>query len=373
MSNLTLNNKVSNSGDSNLKPILLFKNNNSKEKELNLKNKNSTLTFNNKVFKPSSKILKSDSIIMNNNNSNEKKPKIQKIDINQQIEEEIKLGNTYDIALLDIPWFYGNKNGKKFYGTANFHYPTMKDKEISKMKLEKILNKNSIVLLWVTSPKLFSAFKISQDWGLKYVCRLFTWKKLQPNSLHCATTCGNYSRCVVEDLLMFKNKNSISSKKFVREQTKIITNLIETYEKTVFIEACRREHSRKPELSYELLDKIFFNVKKIELFSRQSRLNWKTLGNEVNKFGNSSEIKQVKLIRKILEENSNLIEQFNSFEEVNKNCREDKNKKLYKIGEKFSNEKIIIKEKNIKFPTILQFLKKRKLEIQNMKKIKKSN
>jgi N6-adenosine-specific RNA methylase IME4 len=47
-----------------------------------------------------------------------------------------------------------------------------------------------------------------------------------------------------------------------------------------------KEHSRKPTYVRELIDKMFLNVPKIELFAREgSELDWDYWGNEVNKFG----------------------------------------------------------------------------------------
>ena len=43
----------------------------------------------------------------------------------------------------------------------------------------------------------------------------------------------------------------------------------------------RREHSRKPEASYVLIEKMFPNLPKLELFARRKRPGWDVWGNEV--------------------------------------------------------------------------------------------
>ena len=50
----------------------------------------------------------------------------------------------------------------------------------------------------------------------------------------------------------------------------------------------RREHSRKPEAFYELIDKNFVG-RKLDYFSRQVRPGWEVMGNDVNKFDDGME------------------------------------------------------------------------------------
>jgi len=43
----------------------------------------------------------------------------------------------------------------------------------------------------------------------------------------------------------------------------------------------RREHSRKPEASYAIIDRMYPDLPKLELFARQRRKGWDAWGNEV--------------------------------------------------------------------------------------------
>jgi len=43
----------------------------------------------------------------------------------------------------------------------------------------------------------------------------------------------------------------------------------------------RREHSRKPEASYRIIEAMYPDLPKIELFARQARPGWQAWGNEV--------------------------------------------------------------------------------------------
>ena len=49
------------------------------------------------------------------------------------------------------------------------------------------------------------------------------------------------------------------------------------------IEEPRREHSRKPERFYQIIDSMFAG-RKLDYFSRTQREGWTTYGNDTNKF-----------------------------------------------------------------------------------------
>jgi len=46
------------------------------------------------------------------------------------------------------------------------------------------------------------------------------------------------------------------------------------------IEAPRREHSRKPDEAYALIERMYPSLPKIELFARNTRSGWDPWGNE---------------------------------------------------------------------------------------------
>jgi len=50
------------------------------------------------------------------------------------------------------------------------------------------------------------------------------------------------------------------------------------------IHAPRREHSRKPDEAYELIERMYPELPRIELFARARRPGWDAWGNETEKF-----------------------------------------------------------------------------------------
>lgn len=49
---------------------------------------------------------------------------------------------------------------------------------------------------------------------------------------------------------------------------------------TVFTEQVTR-HSKKPEVSYEIINRLYPNLKKLEMYARQERAGFDCWGNEV--------------------------------------------------------------------------------------------
>lgn len=50
------------------------------------------------------------------------------------------------------------------------------------------------------------------------------------------------------------------------------------------IRAKARQHSRKPDEAYQLIEKLYPSSTKMDVFSREHRIGWEQFGNETNKF-----------------------------------------------------------------------------------------
>ena len=53
---------------------------------------------------------------------------------------------------------------------------------------------------------------------------------------------------------------------------------------TTVIRAASREHSRKPDEAYSMIESLYPNSAKMDVFSREKRDGWEQFGNEVEKF-----------------------------------------------------------------------------------------
>jgi len=282
-------------------------------------------------------------------------------DINLQIEESIKNKETFDMFIIDPPWDYNCKESKIHNG--NVPYPVMNDDELSKIKLQQISNRDSFMLLWTTSPKLESAFLFMHKMNYLFVTVFLVWKKIRKNSTKSSNVVGNYTLGTVEFLLLCKNHKSKSVRKFVKYQKKIVVrNLVENYTETkgsdfeiikniredskkllskeledmyynqIFASAEVQEHSKKPKFIYDIIFQMFYLTTSAELFARQKNENFKSYGNEIDKFKSYlyDEKKAIE-IKKIQEYNHKILEKYNSFKETTTNLIVGKNSKILEV------------------------------------------
>jgi len=290
-----------------------------------------------------------------------------KKDIRIEIENLIKKNIKFNILLIDPAYDYGNINKEKFTGCANNHYETIADENLKNLKIDKICEEDAIILLWSTAPKLNVAFDLIKAWNMQYITILFVWEKQRKNSIKHATTIGNYTRGTTEFLLMCKKSYGLSSKKFFRPQKQIVTNLIKTFDEEIKEEVLVQQevgiHSQKPEIIYYLIDKLFYNVKKAELFSRTERVDFYSIGNQKNKFYTNFKKKENEKILKIQKFNHELLKKFKSYEETSKLFVGDLGK-IYTFQSEFKKRKRRkCFKKKIKQETLSQFFKKKKLKI----------
>lgn len=127
------------------------------------------------------------------------------------------------------------------------------------LKVREISDNNAVLFLWTTSPQLEDSFKVINGWGFKYKSS-FIWDKVLHNM-------GHYNSVRHEFLL-------VCTKGKMTPQIKKLFNSIQSIERN-------KKHSSKPEKFREIIDTIYPNGKRIELFARQKTEGWDVWGNEV--------------------------------------------------------------------------------------------
>jgi len=186
--------------------------------------------------------------------------KQQIIDIEEGELPELK--GLFDVVSVDPPWPYEGESKK----VTSFDsvgrrvanpYPEMSIEEIKEIELP--LMDDSIVLLWTTHKFLPNAFEILKEWGFDYKATL-VWNKQKIGM-------GAWFRMQCEFCLV-----GVKGKPY--------------WENTTFrdiFEEPRREHSRKPDLFFDMIEKITLG-RRLEYFSREKRDGWEVYGNDINKF-----------------------------------------------------------------------------------------
>jgi N6-adenosine-specific RNA methylase IME4 len=194
--------------------------------------------------------------------------KVERVELIQKQIEDIEEGllpdlvGLFDVVSVDPPWPYEgeSKNITSFDSigrrVAN-PYPEMSIEQIKNIELP--LMQDAVVLLWTTHKFLPDAFEILKEWKLDYKATL-VWNKEKIGM-------GAWFRMQCEFCLV-----GIKGKPY--------------WENTLYrdiITEARREHSRKPDSFFEMIEKITMG-NRLEYFSREKREGWKVFGNDINKF-----------------------------------------------------------------------------------------
>jgi N6-adenosine-specific RNA methylase IME4 len=157
----------------------------------------------------------------------------------------------FHVIVADPPWEYESGNG--------LPYPTMPLEDIKSMPVRDIADENSVLWLWTTNAHLRVAFDVVEAWGFQYKT-LLTWVKDRMGT-------GEWLRGQTEHCLLA-----------VRGKPLFLHG-----NQTSVLQAARREHSRKPEEFYAIVEATSPGCK-LELFGRQKRNGWMAFGNNIHLF-----------------------------------------------------------------------------------------
>lgn len=174
------------------------------------------------------------------------------------------LEGKYRVIYADPPWKYGDQQAisrdgvTESYGPADAHYPQMSIDELCLLPVKDIAEESAVLFLWVTSPLLESSFKLINSWGFKYKSS-FIWDKVKHNM-------GHYNS-VRHELLLIATKGSCLP------DVKKLHNSVQRIERS-------EKHSEKPQEFREIIDEIYPNGSRVELFARARHDGWNAWGNE---------------------------------------------------------------------------------------------
>jgi len=185
-----------------------------------------------------------DALVKIREEENENKPK-----------PEVPKGE-FELIYADPPWQYNFT--ESLTRSIEKEYSTMTLEEIKKLEIPS--SKDCILFLWCPAPKLYpEGMEVIKAWGFEYkTCMVWVKDRIGM---------GYYARNRHEFLLI-ATKGSPGTPKPKNRPDSIIN-------------AKRGKHSKKPEITYKLIEQMYPKKKKIELFARNERKNWNSWGNEV--------------------------------------------------------------------------------------------
>jgi ParB family chromosome partitioning protein len=162
----------------------------------------------------------------------------------------------FHVISIDPPWPYGTEYDPNGRRAAN-PYPEMSLEEIESLQLPAA--DDCVLWLWTTHKFMRHSFRLLDAWGFRDVA-VVTWVKDRMGL-------GSWLRSQSEFCIMaVKGKPPVC-----------LTN------QTTIIDGPLREHSRKPDSFYDLVDGLCVGAK-LDYFSREKRDGWEQVGNTPNLF-----------------------------------------------------------------------------------------
>jgi N6-adenosine-specific RNA methylase IME4 len=172
----------------------------------------------------------------------------------------------FSTILADPPWQFQNKTGK----IAPEHkrlsrYGTLTLPEIVELPVAKIAAPTAHLYLWVPNALLPEGLQVMESWGFKYKGNLI-WHKIRKDGEPDGRGVGFYFRNVTEVILFgVRGKNA--------------RTLAPGRRQVNFIKTRKREHSRKPDEQYPIIEACSRGPF-LELFARGRRAGWSSWGNQ---------------------------------------------------------------------------------------------
>jgi N6-adenosine-specific RNA methylase IME4 len=171
-------------------------------------------------------------------------------------------------VLADPPWRFVNRTGKiapEYVRTSR--YATMTLEDICALPVGQIAASQAHLYLWTPNALLPEALQVMQTWGFSYKSNVI-WHKVRKDGGSDGRGVGFYFRNVTEMILFgVRGKNARTLAPGRRQ-----VNMIETR---------KREHSRKPDEQYDVIEACSPGPY-LELFARGERKKWHVWGNQAD-------------------------------------------------------------------------------------------
>ncbi len=168
--------------------------------------------------------------------------------------------------LADPPWQFANRTGKMAPEHKRLRrYSTMTEQEIKELPVALFAADKCHLYLWVPNALVQRGLDVMTSWGFEYKSNI-VWFKIRKDGGPDGRGVGFYFRNVTELVLFGVRGKNNRTRAAGRRQV----NLIATR---------KREHSRKPEQLYPIIEACS-PAPYLELFAREQRPGWTIWGNE---------------------------------------------------------------------------------------------
>lgn len=179
-------------------------------------------------------------------------------------------GRKFHTILADPPWQFQNKTGKIAPEHRRLNrYGTLTVEVIAQLPISRVASDTAHLYLWVPNALLPEGLKVMDAWGFRYKSNII-WHKVRKDGGPDGRGVGFYFRNTTEIMLFGIRGKNARTLAPGRSQVNIIRSM-------------KREHSRKPDEQYHLIESCS-SPPYLELFARGSRPNWVTWGNQADDY-----------------------------------------------------------------------------------------
>jgi N6-adenosine-specific RNA methylase IME4 len=184
----------------------------------------------------------------------------QLVDVLAETTKALPIGKErWPIIYADPPWRYEHPALATPNRAIENHYPTMTLEEICALPVAALASDDALLFMWATAPKLAECMKVIEAWGFQY------------------RTCAVWDKEIIGTGYYFRNQHELL---LVAKRGNIPHPAAGTQASSVYRER-RNDHSVKPTFFHEMIERLYPELPKIELFARQARPGWAAWGNEI--------------------------------------------------------------------------------------------
>ncbi|MGH6814752.1 MAG: MT-A70 family methyltransferase [Hyphomicrobiaceae bacterium] len=179
-------------------------------------------------------------------------------------------GQRFATILADPPWRFQNRTGKMAPEHKRLsRYSTLTLTEIGALPIPDLTASTAHLYLWVPNALLMEGMRVMEAWGFTYKTNI-VWHKIRKDGGPDGRGVGFYFRNTTE-LVLFgvRGKNARTLAPGRRQ-----VNIIKTQ---------KREHSRKPDELYEIIEACSAGPF-LELFARGPRNGWRCWGDQAEDY-----------------------------------------------------------------------------------------
>jgi N6-adenosine-specific RNA methylase IME4 len=173
----------------------------------------------------------------------------------------------YGTILADPPWRFTNRTGKMAPEHRRLsRYSTMTLQDIQELPVAQLALPKCHLYLWVPNALVPEGLDVMKRWGFAYKTNL-VWYKIRKDGGPDGRGVGFYFRNVTE-LILFGTRGSANR------------TLAPGRRQVNLVSSCKREHSRKPDELYDIIEACSSGPY-LELFARRHRPEWVQWGDEL--------------------------------------------------------------------------------------------